>query len=169
MNLAIDSSSIINLTNGAILCAALDIPEKKFFICPAVAKECGPGRIPELLKLAESGHVNFLDDSDLAASVFLKLLDEHGLGYGETECFTCCLHRGMGLVCDDKKARTIAKSILGGRCMTGSLGLLKKMVSLGRVTAEQAHSAYLQMVSNGAFLPVLSEKFFVPALDHPAD
>jgi predicted nucleic acid-binding protein len=65
------------------------------------------------------------------------------------------------IVCtDDKRARTVAKSLLGAHSVIGVLALLQKCVKTKLLLEDQAWAAYQQMLSRGAFLPVLDKSYF---------
>jgi predicted nucleic acid-binding protein len=61
---------------------------------------------------------------------------------------------------DDKKARTVAKSIVGADRVIGSIGLLKQAVTCGLLSPDEAYMAYKKMVAAGGFLPEIQLDYF---------
>jgi predicted nucleic acid-binding protein len=65
-----------------------------------------------------------------------------------------------GVCTDDRRARQVTEKWLGSGRLTGTLGLLKRCVSMGLLNAADAFAAYNQMVDMGAFLPEIEPEFF---------
>jgi predicted nucleic acid-binding protein len=82
------------------------------------------------------------------------------LGDGETECLLFTIDYGHSMASDDRKARTIAQSQIGGTRVTGSLGLLRNAVRAVKLSQQDAMTAYTRMQQAGAFLPTIDATFF---------
>lgn len=160
MDLIIDASSIINLSNAGALPLVAGLPNVIICVSPLVVSECEPTCAAELLALKEQGTVRFVDPDDASSERFLTLLEEHELGEGETECLALLLDRDYVFCCDDGKARRVATSLSDESRVVGSLRLLKWSVEAGLCTAEQAFEYYLLMKSAGGFLPDLPLEWF---------
>lgn len=161
MEIAIDASSWINLSNAAALESVLRIPGHEFLFSPLVANECHADCVGEIVALADSCAVVQLTDIQIDGEVFLELVAEHDLGGGETECLAICLTRPEAMFCcDDRKAREVAQALLGAGRVIGSLRLLKWAAEAGLITAATAFERYQDMKSHGGFLPDVEPDWF---------
>ena len=162
MRILFDASALINLTNGRILDTVLTLPGRTWFVGPIVLRECEEqGAIPSQLQQSlHNNLVSVLDESTIAASVFLTFIRVYGLGDGETECLTFGAASDFIICCDDRKARKAIRHELGDDRITGSLGLLKDLVREGLMTINEALESYSRMIAAGAFLPKISDDFF---------
>ena len=163
VEIAIDASSWINLSNAAALESILRIPGYEFLFSPLVANECHADCVGDILALAATCALVQLTDDQIDGEVFLELVGEHDLGAGETECLAICLARSEAIFCcDDRKAREIAQALLGGGRVIGSLRLLKWSVEAGLITAAAAFERYQDMKAHGGFLPDVEPDWFNP-------
>lgn len=160
MNIVLDASSIINLVNGSAFNTILNISGCQFFIGPQSAEECGDEAGQVLTSAIERNTVTMINDDDIPAADFIALLEEHGLGSGETECLMFCKLLGLSICSDDRQARNVAKRTLGRDRVTGSLGLLRRVVQAHSLTASDAFSIYQRMKLQGGFLPIVDVSFF---------
>jgi predicted nucleic acid-binding protein len=154
----LDSSALINWSNGRVLEPMLRLPGWTFAVCPQVIIECD-GQAEEL-KWASANGLARLDDDSVPASLFLELLNEFRLGLGETECLAFAIHEGYSICCDDRKAREVCRLKVGEQRVIGSLGLLRMCVEKRILTREDATTAYELMKSKGGFLPQLLTGYF---------
>lgn len=161
MEISIDASSWINLSNAAALDTVLQIPGHQFLFSPLVASECHAGCVGQIVQLAQTRPVIQLTDQQIDAQLFLDLIDAHDLGDGETECLAVCLMRpGSLFCCDDRKARQVALGQLGADRVIGSIRLLKWSVAAGLATPGDAYNLYLAMRGFGGFLPEVQAGYF---------
>ncbi|WP_157088078.1 hypothetical protein [Bradyrhizobium jicamae] len=160
MDLIIDASSVINLSNAEALAVVAALPNVNICVSPLVVGECEPTCAAELLALQEQGTIRFVDPNEVSSERFLTLLDEHELGEGETECLALLLDGDYVFCCDDGKARRIAIALADQGKVVGSLRLLKWAVEAGLCTAEEAFEYYERMKDAGGFLPDIALEWF---------
>lgn len=125
-----------------------------------VVSECQVGSAAAILELQATDAVHFLDDDILPADLFLNLLAEHDLGDGETECIAICQINGHGVCCDDRKARDLARIVLGPERVIGTIRLLRWCVEDGLIDCQRAFAYFRTMRAAGGFLPVTQPEFF---------
>ncbi len=94
-----------------------------------------------------------LNDEALPASLFLSLLERYQLGDGETECLAFASQGDDIVCCDDRRARTMITRELGPGRVTGTLGILVRMIHHGLIANQLALATYEQMRRRGGFLP----------------
>ncbi len=140
----------------------LQLADTTFYVSPAVISECsGSDEIGRVMSQAiQDGRLVEIDDSSVPANLYLKLLEEHKLGRGETECLAVAKIRGLIVCSDDLKARKVASQELGPNAITGSLGLAQTIVRSGNLTEDAAYKAYYRMRAQGAFLPDIADGYF---------
>ncbi|MCK1543889.1 hypothetical protein IVB12_18435 [Bradyrhizobium sp. 179] len=160
MDLIIDASSVINLSNAGALEVVAVLPDVNVCVSPLVVGECEPTCAAELLALQERGTIRFVDPNEVSSERFLALLDEHELGEGETECLALLLDGDYVFCCDDGKARRVAIGSADEGRVVGSLRLLKWAVEAGLCTAKQAFEYYQRMKAAGGFLPDIPCEWF---------
>ncbi|RYH16397.1 MAG: hypothetical protein EON54_28300 [Alcaligenaceae bacterium] len=160
MDLITDASSIINLVNANALDVASTMINKIICVSPLVVGECEPTCAAELLRLQQEGRIRFIDPEDISSEAFLTLLDQHGLGEGETECLALLQTNDYVFCCDDDKARKAGIALVGADRVIGSLRLLKWAVADGSCNSDEAFSFYQNMKAAGGFLPELSIDWF---------
>lgn len=165
MNLLLDSSSIINLFNAEALDLVSGLTRCRFWLPPMVISECQVGSAAAILELQAQGSVGFLDDDIVPTEDFLALLEEHDLGDGETECIAICRINGYSLCCDDKKARELARNVLGADRVVGTIRLFRWCVEDSLLNCAQAFDLFRLMRSSGGFLPATSQEFFCSGAD----
>lgn len=161
MNIVLDACAIINLVHGSVFDTVLSLKHDQFCVGSLTLEECGdePGVV--LRSAVNAKKVALLDDDLNTAKKFLALLEQYGLGDGETESLAFAQSLNYVICTDDKKARTVSTSVLGEGRVTGSLGLLKSAVQQQRLTASEAFAAYQKMKTAGGFLPDVDLSFFL--------
>ena len=160
MNVIIDACSIINLSNADALDVTCRLSRCRFWVCPGVIIECRAEVAARLLALKTEGAIGFIADGEMPAARVLELLDQHGLGAGETESIVACEALGYGFCSDDGPARRLAERLLGSSRVTGSLRLLRWCVEEQLVPCEAAFSLFRAMLASGGFLPSMRKDFF---------
>lgn len=163
MRFLVDSSSLINLVNADAHKMVFHLPEHEFWIPPLVVGETDPSCAADVLQLQGAGLVNLLDDDQIDGDLFLYLLGKHGLGSGETECIAVALNSDFGMCCDDGKARTIARTLIGDERVVGTIKLLRWCVDDAITTCDGAFQMFEQMKTSGGFLPNMQHKYFCGA------
>jgi predicted nucleic acid-binding protein len=158
----LDTSVLVNCSNGGVLGILFKLLNRTFVIPPAVATEFEAGDIAALQEAGSSGRVTILNDADVPGALYLRLLHDWGLGEGETECISYAWQTDAAFASDDRLARRRATELLGGDRVSGTLGLLKEAVAASLITKGDAHAAYRQMRVSGGFLPEISIEFFEP-------
>jgi predicted nucleic acid-binding protein len=160
MDVVVDACSVINLTNVGALQHVLSLQACRLAVGPLVITECHGDAAAQIAGAEADGLLDYVNDDDFPADRYLELLDEHELGEGETECIAVAELEGFTVCCDDRRARHIAKGVLGEGRVIGSLRLLKWCVEEEILTCEQAHGYSVQMRSAGGFLPAMGHEFF---------
>jgi len=155
-----DTSVLVNCSNSAILTFVLQLPNRTFVIPPAVVTEFALGDLTALQEALAAGKATILNESEIPGALYLQLLDEWGLGEGETECIAYAAHAGISVCSDDGLARRRATELLGAERVSGTLRLLKETVEQSLLTKTDAFAAYQRMRDAGGFLPVISIDFF---------
>jgi predicted nucleic acid-binding protein len=133
---------------------------RPLWVSPLVIGECEPTCAATLLKIQQKDALHFVDPNYISSETFLELLSLHELGEGETECIAICLSRPFVLVCDDNKARQLARDLLGPDRVIGSIRLLKWCVIENLITADAAFKTYELMRATGGFLPQMLPEWF---------
>src|ERR1700755_1805691 len=113
MELVIDASSIINLSNATALELVAQLNRCRLWVSPLVVGECEPTCAGIIVALQGQGRLNFVPPAQISAETFLDLLDAHQLGEGETECIALCSLHPYDFCCDDYRAREVAAGLLG--------------------------------------------------------
>lgn len=160
MDVIIDASSVINLDNGQALEMVSRLEDHRFWLSPLVIGECEPTCAATVLRLQQNGLLNFVDPKDVSAETYLEILETHDLGEGETECIAICSAKPFIFCCDDNKARQLAQRLLGNGSVIGSIGLLRRCVVHGQISAFDAYAIYELMRQAGGFLPDVDAKWF---------
>ena len=160
MKTVLDTSVLVNCSNGAVLSIVFKLSTRTFVIPPAVATEFEAGDIAALQEAGKAGRVTILNDADVPGALYLQLLRDWGLGEGETECIAFASHAGGAFASDDRLARRRAAELMGAAKVSGTLGLLKEAVAEQLITKDDAFAAYRQMRDAGGFLPEISIDFF---------
>jgi predicted nucleic acid-binding protein len=154
----LDASALINVLNAGVLSSFLQLPGVAFAIGPQVRAECRQQR--EGIDAIIGCGLQALSDSDLPSSVFFSLLEQYGLGLGETESLALAGHYGYNVCTDDRRARKMCASALGPERVFGTARLLRDSVLANVLTGEAALCVYEQMKARGAFLPELPVSYF---------
>jgi len=160
VNVIIDACSIINLSNADALDVTCRLAHCRFWVCPGVIIECRAELAARLFALNAEGVIGFITDEEMPATRVLELLDQHGLGAGETESIAACEARNYALCSDDGPARRLAGQLLGPLRVTGSLRLLRWCVEEQLVRCEAAFGLLGIMLARGGFLPSVPQEFF---------
>ncbi|MBS0641765.1 MAG: hypothetical protein JSS43_18025 [Proteobacteria bacterium] len=160
MNVVIDACSIINLSNADALDVTRQLTRCRLWVCPGVLVECRAELVARLFALNAEGAIGFITNEEMPAARVLELLDQHGLGAGETESIAACEALGYGFCSDDGPARRLAGRLLGSPRVTGSLRLLQWCVEEELVQCEAAFSLFGVMLARGGFLPSMPQDFF---------
>jgi predicted nucleic acid-binding protein len=156
----VDSSSVINLFNAGALHLVGRLERCELWIPPLVVGECGPTCAATVLDVRDTGNLHFVNDDVVDADLFFRLLSEHGLGDGETECIALSIVSGFGICCDDRKAREVAGATLGSDRVIGTLRLLRWCVEDRLIPCDQAFLLFREMRQQGGFLPKAAQTFF---------
>lgn len=156
----IDASSIINLFNADALSIACEIHDEPLLVTPLVLGECNILCASKIFELEAAGKINLINDDDVPTDLFLEILNAYQLGDGETEVIALASQLGLPICCDDKRARNLAKQLLGIENVIGSLTLLKWSVEVDLVQCKVAYNCYQAMRNAGGFLPKLEDTFF---------
>jgi predicted nucleic acid-binding protein len=163
VEISIDASSWINLSNAGALDRVLRIPVHQFLFSPLVANECHAECVVEIVHLSQTCLVVQMTDDQIDGEIFLGLVEDYNLGAGETECLAICLSRPDTLFCcDDRKARETARLLLGQDRVIGSLRLLRWAVEVDLMSGADAYIIYQEMKGRGGFLPNGNAEWFNP-------
>lgn len=163
MNVVLDACSVINLTNVGALGHVLALAQCRLAVPPLVLAECNVNAVEQVAVAEADGLLDYINDDDVPADRYFDLLDELKLGEGETECIAIAEQEDFTVCCDDKRARTKAKALVGDDRVIGSLRLLKWCVEEATMTCDEAHGYALQMIEAGGFLPNMQHEYFCAA------
>ena len=159
-SVVLDACTVIILEGCGALDAVLSLEEYQFQIGPIVLKECGSGCQATLDQHMRGGRLSLVPIEAIPTALFLHLLQRYRLGDGETECLVICEALGCSIATDDMAARRAATALYGATRLTGTLGLLRAAVALGRLTSSAAMEFYNIARRRGAFLPDVDAGFF---------
>lgn len=76
------------------------------------------------------------------------------LNAGEAACLAIALNRGCHILTDDRDAREVARHLKIP--VSGTLGVLVRLIDIGSLSLEEADALLLQMVGAGYRSPVTS-------------
>ena len=114
-------------------------------------------------EIAEGQRLGFLAKLDwsfvgtielTAAETQLSAAFRSRLGPGEATCIAVATSRGGLLLTDDREARRVARSL--DVEVSGTLGILVRLIDAGHLDAEEADSLLLAMIRKGYRCPVNS-------------
>lgn len=159
MATVVDACTLINLHSGGVIEIAIQAGIIDASLEGIVLGECG-SITAELEQLIADGHLNKLDEDLVDIEEFERLVRVYDLGDGETECLALAVRNGYSLASDDGNARKAAIAELGVDRVSGSLGILKRLVALGHLSPLQAFGIYQLMVEEGARLPLIDQDWF---------
>jgi predicted nucleic acid-binding protein len=161
LKLIVDACSTINLHNGSMLEAVLDLGSSGFVfhIGTIVRGECGD-LTPFLDEQVKRGRMTILPGKIITPVIFAEVLNQYELGLGETECIVHAEQKTLVVCTDDMAARAVAKIRLGEARVLGSLRLIRQCVCEGSLTSAEAYARYELMRSRGAFLPDVPSSYF---------
>lgn len=80
----------------------------------------------------------------------------HALGEGESACLAVAIKRSAQLLTDDRRARRVAGEL--GVAVSGTLGVLIRLVRAGQMDLSEADSIMLEMTQQGYRSPVTTLK-----------
>jgi predicted nucleic acid-binding protein len=160
----IDTSSLVNCSNGDILDSVFRLGSRRFVVTPLVVGEFRVGDVQMLTDAVGKGQVDAMSDDAIPASEYLDLLSDFDLGEGETECLAFAIRFGFDFCCDDGRARKCASERIGAHRVVGTIRLLYELVHEKTLRPDEAFDRYKRMVSAGGFLPHLGADFFDNAL-----
>lgn len=155
----IDSCCLVNVINSGFSHALIGAGNRSFQFQGLVEDEIQ--RHEETVhELQQAGLLISLSGRTIFASEVADIVNRHNLGLGEAECIAISAKNGCALASDDRRARTVAISLLGRERVTGSIGLIRDALQSGAVSKIEAESAYRAMIAGGAFLPAYSISLF---------
>ncbi|KAF0807023.1 hypothetical protein A6D6_01022 [Alcanivorax xiamenensis] len=157
MHYIIDTCTVINFHNANITSLVLSRCEDAVYIGEICLAEVDEEQKATLTPYINSGRVEVLSANELDLDAFIEAKTEMILGDGETECIIWAMAANLCICTDDGRARKKAKEVLGDDLVTGSLGLLKRLVECEVITVESAFLMYSMMIESGAFLPSFSK------------
>lgn len=160
MKALLDACSIINLVNAGVLATACSLRKVEWWVPPIVEAEVDGTCRDAVAEVRRTQRLFAVDDTGVDAELYLKLLDEHGLGAGETECMAVALVEGHSICCDDRRARRVAETLLGPDRVFGTVRLLRCCVQEELIACAQARALLLDMRQRGGFLPDTPQTFF---------
>lgn len=121
-------------------------------VCEEVKAEAD--QYDSLVGLVGVGYIEVLPSELIDFFEFEKIKVSHRLGDGETECMLWARKCIDIVVCtDDRKARRDISAEIGSHRVTGTIGLLRKMVDCCVISRRDAYEAYRHMMNGGGFLP----------------
>ncbi|MGQ3078902.1 MAG: hypothetical protein ACT6RT_12715 [Allorhizobium sp.] len=100
------------------------------------------------------GYLSTFDGSLVGANKVSEIAISYSLGIGESECLAIAKDHGYDFICDDRKARKTARSLLPASArVTGSIGILCELLDAGHVSALEAADALSQIRDCGGHVP----------------
>ena len=163
MNIIIDACSVINLYNAQCLGRVCHLQDHEFWIGPIALGECSGACAAEVWNLIQSGLIAQLQEGEIDGERYLDLLDELGLGPGETECIAAAEVLGFSVCTDDGLARRAALDLLGEDRRLGTARLLQWSVIERIMDCGEANERFTLMKLEGGYLPTLVQGFFCGA------
>ena len=163
MDVILDACSIINLVNSGHWGCVVSLRRCELWLSPVVVGECGVDVFDHIFSKRTSPRVKLMDSRSIPGERYLGLLEEHGLGEGETECLAVAEQYGHFVCCEDRKARRIIAAALGEERVLGSLRLLRWCVEDGILKCDHAYNASAEMRARGGFLPDPGQEYFCSA------
>jgi len=162
MDIVLDTSSIINLINGAVFDRVITMKGYRFFVGDQLLNKEVLNEVQKIIIEALIAKEKIiLLSSDITASLISDLKIKYRLGLGETECMALCLNTNKAICTDDFKARKFSVIELGEPLVFGSLSLLKESVSSGTISCTEVLASYTLMIEKGGFLPKgLTDDYF---------
>lgn len=157
MHYIVDACTVINFHNANITSLILSKCEDEISIGELCLEEVDDDQKASLMPFIDSGRVSVLSADDLDLDAFLEAKTEMILGDGETECIVWAAAADLCICTDDGRARKKAIEVLGYDLVTGSLGILKRLIECELLTIESAFFLYTLMLDSGAFLPSFSK------------
>ncbi len=160
MRALLDSCSIINLVNVDALALACSLDNIDWWVPPVVIAEIDARCEAAIANTLPNGRLGLIDDADVDADLYLRILDEHRLGAGETECIAIALAGDHSICLDDRRARRVAETLLGPDRTFGTVRLLRWCVEQERIACGDAKTLLRGMRDRGGFLPDTPQSFF---------
>ncbi len=104
--------------------------------------------------MLEKGYLSKFDGSLVGVNKVSEIALNFSLGIGESECLAIAKDHGYDFICDDRKARRTARSLLSANSkITGSIGILCELIDTGHVSALEATGALNQIREYGGHVP----------------
>ncbi|HEX6387346.1 MAG TPA: DUF3368 domain-containing protein [Anaerolineae bacterium] len=119
---------------------------------PTVMSEVHEGEALGLIPLQEWSWLPLIAPTDSERQLALGY--EKQLDPGEAECLAIALTRDYGFLSDDFAARRMASQV--GVTLSGTLGVLQKLVATAHITIPEADQLLAIMISQGYRSPVQS-------------
>jgi predicted nucleic acid-binding protein len=155
----LDASTLINLANGEVLDAVLQLQGFDYHVSSVVRRESKT--VAEAIDQAVAeGRLTLVDDAMVPLAEFVEAQERFNLDDGETECLIAAQTLGGIVACDDAAGRNAVRETLGVARRKGSIGLLKLAIEQELLTAQQAADAYKLMRERGGYLPDLLPDYF---------
>ena len=150
---------MINTFKAGALDVVLSLNGYTFVLGPAVFAESVQLR-DEIQAHVDAGRFVLPDEASISAFSVASISGAYNLGVGESECIAISkADNEANLWSDDRRARSVATSLLGIARVVGTADLLRSCVAEG-LTPLDAYTAYELARSRGAFLPPLPRDFF---------
>lgn len=154
-----DACVLINLYNGEIVPSVGQLQEFTLLYSSEVQEEVGEVLVENFRQLLGTRSVCFSKQTPAFATT-VRIAREYRLGIGESDTIALADELAAQVLSDDRRARRVAKRLLGPTRVSGSIGVLKSLVKNRLLTDVAAHAAYSRMLEGGAFLPTLEVGFF---------
>ncbi len=156
-DLIIDACALVNLILGETAEECLGLIDPKVQVTPAIEKEChGRSHTAEALRALLASELLESCNVEITSDALVEFMTAHRLGAGESEAILACAQIERHLWSDDRRARRVGEETLGEGCVTGTIGVLRSLCSLGHLTPEAAYAAYCAMRAAGSFLPAMA-------------
>ena len=152
--LIIDACTVINVFNSGLCNEVVSGLCGGFVLVGSVVDEID-GRCAVCIEriMGVSENVRGVE-TGLNAKELSEFSCQNRIGIGEAEAiFYASRFSNSIVVSDDKKARNVATKLLGEARVTGTIGLLRKLVFRKVITVENAMLGLEKAVSAGGFLP----------------
>jgi predicted nucleic acid-binding protein len=156
----LDSCSVINVVHAGAFELICSLDGIEWWVPPVVVDESGPTCAAVTLDLQQRGLIHFFDDHSVNAERFLRLIEEHRLGAGETECMAIAAESDYHICCDDRRARQVASDLIGADRVFGTIRVLRWCVEQRQIECAEAKRLLRIMREQGGFLPDTPQSFF---------
>lgn len=154
-----DASSLLNQHNGGLVNLASDALGIEICFGPQVFDECTSIQT-QLIEGLEGKSLRKLSDESVSAVEYIRLMEDYSLGPGETECLALAKENDLPICCDDRLARRMIENEIGRKNLTGTIGILIRLVEVGAIDPTDAEQRFETMRVNGAFFPDFDTSWF---------